>query len=145
MPLAGVVLVHPVTHNPKLPLNSWQLTSLHRWYAPMLHQFNRCWRLGSCATCIVSGTQYVQCTDASLVTIGSSGASLVASLDLQRRTDLCHTVGRQIFWQPSDAPMLGASVLPVLLISVELFQFSVSLSSFFVFCFACPFYFVPGI
>ena len=29
-----------------------------------------------------------------------------------------------------------ASVLPVLLISVELVQFSVSLSSFFVFCFA---------
>ena len=38
-----------------------------------------------------------------------------------------------------------ASVLPVLLISVELVQFSVSLSSFFVFCFVWPFYFIPGI
>ena len=52
---------------------------------------------------------------------------------------------RRIFRKPSDAPMLWASVLPVLLISVELVQFSVSLSSFFVFCFVWPFYIIPGI
>ena len=76
-------------------------------------------------------------TDAYLDTIGSAGASLVASLDVQRRTDLCHSIGRRIFRQPS--------VLPVPLVSVELVQFSVSLSSFFVFCFAWHLYIILGI
>jgi hypothetical protein len=42
----------------------------------------------------------------------------------------------------SGAP---ASDHPVQLVSAELVHFNLSLSSFFVFCFAWPFYFIPGI
>ena len=51
-------------------------------------------------------------------------------------SDLPTTIGCTDAW---------ASVKPVLLISVELVQFSVSLSSFFVFCLIWPFYFILGI
>ena len=37
---------------------------------------------------IVSGTWYVKCTDAYLEAVGSTGASLLSSLDLQRRSVL---------------------------------------------------------
>ena len=41
--------------------------------------------------------------------------------------------GRRIIRQPTDAPMLGASVQPVLQVTVELIHFSISSGSFFVF------------
>ena len=55
---------------------------------------------------------------------------------MHRASDLPTTIGCTDAW---------ASVKPVLLISVELVQFSVPLSSFFVFCFVWHFYFIPGI
>src|SRR6185312_4321160 len=68
-----------------------------------------------------------------------------SSLDLHLVLRFAPMPRRRNFRQPSDAPMLHASVLPVLLFSAELLQFSVSLSFFFVYCFVWHFYFIPEI
>ena len=86
---------------------------MHRWLI-LKHRFNRCWRrITATQTCSLE-----QSTSITLVliflTIGSTGAIEFLTWFLPASREDRPT-GHRSFRQSSDAPMLGASVKPVLL------------------------------
>ena len=101
---------------------SWTLTSLHRWYAPMPHRLNRCWRHFSWALDIISGTKDGQCTDGMLrCTIGSTGAYRLTWLRFPSAPKY-HGVGSSDNHRMHRCPCVGSSGLILPIFSLSSFE-----------------------
>ena len=119
----------------------WLLTSLLRRNAPVLVRSSGVEYFASTRlTCSLVHPPLIAPT-LQLGIVGSSGATWPSPTCAANCTDATASV----YPMPTGYSGATASVHPVLLVSTELVHFIISLSSFFVFRFAWPFCFIPGI